>query len=299
MDLRLLRYFLAVAEELHFGRAAARLFIAQPSLSKQIRKLEHDLGVQLLQRDRRSVELTAAGRALLEDGPTLLARVDALAERVRAVAAGSHGHLRIGFLAWVRDDVVTAALDAFRAMRPGVEVSLREIDYADPLGLLADHSVDVLITSLPVGDDQYKVGPVFYEAPRVLAVPRTHPLAARGDTVAVEDLAEAELLAPVAAAPDWWINFVAPPITPSGRPIERGARFASLPELLAAVGAGAGISLTTSYIAEHVARTDILFLPVADAAPCRLAPVWRPDDDNPLIMPFLDVLSNVNRDSIV
>src|SRR5581483_6057227 len=126
MELRQLRYFVAVAEELHFRRAAARLHVSQPPLSHQIRALEAELGCTLLSRTRRRVELTPAGAVFLRDARVLLGGLDAAVAAARAVAAGQSGRLRVGFVGSALLSVVPEIVHGFREARPGVEVELRE-----------------------------------------------------------------------------------------------------------------------------------------------------------------------------
>jgi DNA-binding transcriptional LysR family regulator len=121
MELRQLRYFIAVAEELHFRRAAARLHISQPPLSQQIRQLELELGCQLLRRTRRRVELTPAGAAFLRDARTLLQQLDGAVTTARRIEAGQTGRLRINFVGSALLSIVPAAVQRFRAARPDVE----------------------------------------------------------------------------------------------------------------------------------------------------------------------------------
>src|SRR5467141_3882744 len=133
MDLepRLLRYFLAVAEELHFGRAAARLYISQPSLSNQIRKLERTLGADLFVRNSRGVELTTAGRALLEEAPPALAGLERAAERTRLAGAGIAGTVRLGYSPMAGFETLGAIVTAVEHDSPNVTVIATELFSAE------------------------------------------------------------------------------------------------------------------------------------------------------------------------
>src|SRR4051812_4027690 len=139
LDLRKVRYFVAVAELLHFGRAAERLHIAQPVLSRQIKALEKELGATLLQRDSHGGTLTASGRQLLDDAVPLLATADATRRRVRRTARGPRRFV-VGFRAGV---VVTRTLRAFAAGRPDIDVQARRVEWDDQERLILDGSVDV------------------------------------------------------------------------------------------------------------------------------------------------------------
>lgn len=177
--LRHLRHFLAVAEELHFGRAAARLHMSQPPLSQSIQRLERELGVRLLDRDARHVALTDAGRQLLTEARGLLAgedRLRALAERFRHGEAGS---LRAGVPPDLGGRAVAALLPAFRHRSP-VDLKLREIGTAEQLRALADRSLDVGVLRFPFDVSWLSLGPVL-TSPLGVLLPRDHPLATAPD----------------------------------------------------------------------------------------------------------------------
>jgi len=127
MELRHLRYFVAVAEELHFGRAAARLHMAQPPLSQQIRALEDELGARLLERSSRSVRLTPAGAAYLAEARGVLSRVEAAGRVARRIHLGEEGEITVGYMNPVMDAVLCRALAELRLARPGVVPLLREL----------------------------------------------------------------------------------------------------------------------------------------------------------------------------
>src|SRR6478736_7603136 len=151
MDLepRLLRYFLAVAEELHFGRAAARLYIAQPSLSNQIHKLEQTLGTDLFVRDSRHVELTTAGRALLEEAPLALAALERAAERARLAGEGIAGTVRLGYSPTAGYETLGAILTAVEQDTPNVTVIASEVFSAEVPGRVLAGELDVGVALHP------------------------------------------------------------------------------------------------------------------------------------------------------
>ena len=152
MELRHLRYFLAVAEELHFHRAATRLHISQPPLSQQIRALERELGVTLLERNRRRVTLTAAGEGFRDDVRTILAAVERASERARHVARGSLGTLSIGFVGSAMfSPTLPDILREFRAGHPDVELVLRELPTTAQLSALVGGELDVGVIRGPGG----------------------------------------------------------------------------------------------------------------------------------------------------
>ena len=178
MELRHLRYFVAVAEELHFGRAAQRLHMAQPPLSQQIRRLEQDLGVSLFHRTNRRVELTDAGRAFLVEARSTLAQ----AEHARAVAGrasrGEIGQLIIGYMASAELNVFPRLLPAFQRRHPEIELAFQLLGASEQLQALRDRQIHAGFLRLPASDRALAVKPILRE-PLVVVLPARHPLARR------------------------------------------------------------------------------------------------------------------------
>ena len=182
MDIRHLRYFLAVAEELHFGRAAMRLHIAQPPLSQAIRQLEEELGAALFTRTSRSVRLTAAGAALVGDARTVLEQLAQAEAKVRRVHAGEAGELVVGYMNPVMDAVLCRALAAFRVKKPDVALRLRELPSPVQLDELRSGRLDIAFVRAGSEDQATAAGAelafcVVAREPYVLALPTEHPLA--------------------------------------------------------------------------------------------------------------------------
>ncbi len=150
LEIRQLRQFVAVAEECHFGRAAARLHMAQPPLSQAIQRLEAGLGVTLFERKKRRVSLTAAGRVLLSEAQTVLAGAQRAAERTQQVALGECGRLSIGFVSAALYQILPAALRLFRQQFPGSDIRLRELSTNQQLQALQTGSIDVGFTHPPM-----------------------------------------------------------------------------------------------------------------------------------------------------
>ncbi|MFD9006924.1 LysR family transcriptional regulator [Streptomyces sp. NPDC059582] len=261
LDLRKIRYFVAVAELLHFGRAAERLHIAQPVLSRQIRALEKDLGAELLTRDSHGVRLTAAGTQLLEDSRHLLATAEAARRRVRGASRGPR-RLVVGFRAGV---VVTRALRAFSADHPDVGVEARRVEWDDQADLILDGTVDIAYVRPPVPERGLTLVPLFTET-RVAMLPADHPLAGKPE-LASADLAGERRLRYSDAGPD----------DPQIRTIE---------EKFERVAAGYGITLVPRSVAEQYSRPDITYVPVTDAEPDQVFLAWAANRDSPLVAAF-------------
>jgi DNA-binding transcriptional LysR family regulator len=177
-DLRRLRYFVAVAEELHFGRAARRLNLSQPPLSVQIRTLEREIGTPLLIRTQRRVELTEAGRVLLEDARRLLGQAEAAVIHARRAAEGAIGRLSIGFVSTVDYSILPPLVRRFRHKHPGIALKLLELTGDRQQALLQSGELDLGLSILPSPAPGLTMRPVLRE-PLIAAVPANHPLAGR------------------------------------------------------------------------------------------------------------------------
>lgn len=179
MDLRHLRYYVTVAEELHFGRAARRLHMAQPPLSQAIRQLEAELGVELLHRTTRSVALTDAGRAYLERARAILAEVDDAALQAQRVAAGAVGHLAIGCVGSATYSLLPALSRQLSEDLPGIDFSFRgEMLVPDQVAALRAGTIDLALLRPPVTDPTLELHTLRRDR-LVVALPEAHPLAAR------------------------------------------------------------------------------------------------------------------------
>jgi DNA-binding transcriptional LysR family regulator len=175
-DLRRLRYFVAVAEELHFGRAAQRLNLSQPPLSVQIRTLEREIGTPLLIRTQRRVELTEAGRVLLDEARRLLDQAEAAVIHARRAAEGAVGRLAIGFVSTVDYSILPPLVRRFRQKHPGIALKLLELTGDRQQALLQSGELDLGLSILPSPAVGLMMRPVFRE-PLISAVPANHRLA--------------------------------------------------------------------------------------------------------------------------
>ncbi|GAB3206226.1 LysR family transcriptional regulator [Nocardia tengchongensis] len=263
VDLRKLRYFVAVAEHLHFGRAAEQLFIAQPVLSRQIRALEEELGAQLFARDRRGTALTSAGEQLLVDARPLLAGAEALQRRVIRAAEDART-FTVGFMPGL---IVTAAVRALTGRHPGLTVDLVRTSWDDQVEMVHDGRVDVSVVRLPVDPHGLVLRPLYTE-PRVVVFSIDHRLAGK-DSVTVADLADEHLLQDPALAPEW--ATVATELR-TGRPAIPA--FRSVEEKLEHVAAGHGIIFLPLSVMTFYTRPDLCHVPVIDLAPNRVSLAW-------------------------
>jgi DNA-binding transcriptional LysR family regulator len=273
MELRHLRYFVAVAEELHFGRAAEHLHIVQPALSKQISALEKELGVRLFERTKRRVELTAAGEALFADAVNVLSQVEMAAGRARSVGLGESGVLVVGFIPPALNSVLSTALRTFRQRFPDVRLVVRESTNRSAVeGVLAGR-MHISFVRMPF-DDRGLPHEMVYEEPVIVALPAEHPLAAL-DPVPMGALRdEAFVMIPRAQEPELHDYYVA---------LCQDAGFSprivhEVNATLVAVGlvaTGVGIAFVPSST-RVVVRSGVAYRSLRDPMPrLRLATVWR------------------------
>ncbi|MEU4252648.1 LysR substrate-binding domain-containing protein [Amycolatopsis sp. NPDC026612] len=250
LDLRKLRYFVAVADRLHFGRAADELHIAQPALSRQIRALEQDLGASLFTRNRHGVTLTDAGRQLLTDAGPLLASAHAVQRRVTVAARGSR-RLVVGFRTGIP---VIPAMQAFEARHPDVVVDVQRMEWDDQAAMLLDGRVDVGYVRLPIDEAGLRVTPLFAE-PLMVVLPAGHRLAGK-DEVTEADLTGEPLV--------WHAD---PSTRPTRRPYpDSGLRVRGVEETLEHVAAGRGISFVARSETVFHSRPDISYVPIPELA---------------------------------
>jgi len=193
MDPRKLRYFVAVAEELHFGRAARRLNISQPPLSMQIRALEDELEASLFTRDRRNVALTEAGRVLLVEARNVLVQIDHARNAVQRAARGEVGSLAIGFITPVEYNVLPPLLGEFRRSYPGISLSLREVMTDQQLAELESGTLDVGLLTAPVDRPTLWCHRVWRER-MIVAIPAVHALARSTAPISVRRLASEQFV---------------------------------------------------------------------------------------------------------
>lgn len=274
LDLRKIRYFLAVAAQLHFGRAAEALHIAQPVLSRQIRALEDELRVQLFVRDKRGTALTAAGEQLLADAPALIAEAEAVRRRVNRAARGS-GTFVVGFMPGL---IVTGPVRALGERHPSLTVEVLRTAWDDQVAVILDGRVDVGFIRLPVDQRGLRVSPLFAE-PRVAMLPARHRLAGK-DSIGIADLAAEQLLQDPDAVPEWRDIAVVP---------ARRLRLPTVEEKLEHVAAGHGASILPASTAAFYRRPDVVQVPVADLGPNQVCLAWRASSRSRLVAEFVEL----------
>ncbi|MEV6110160.1 LysR family transcriptional regulator [Streptomyces sp. NPDC051940] len=279
--------FVAVAEELHFGRAAERLRMTQPPLSRQIQLLENCLQVRLFDRSKRSVSLTPAGRAFLVEARRLLKQADTAALAARRVAAGEAGNLAVGFTAASAYAALGPLLELTRAALPDVEVTLTELVTRDQVEQLKEGGLDLGLVRPPVTTEGLASRPALRE-PLIAALPAAHPLAAETGPMPVSALDGQPMImySPVEARyfHDLVISiFRAARITPV-----LTQYLSQVHSILALVGGGWGVALVPEAAAQ-LRYPAVVFRPVelSDPEPVELSLAWRRGNTNPALRQFL------------
>ena len=295
MELRHLRYFVAVAEERHFGRAAARLHIAQPPLSQQIKRFEAELGEPLLYRTTRSVELSPAGEVMLERGREILAAVDSVVEDARRAARGEYGRLAIGFTGSSTYALLPALAAALRRELPGVVVDLRgELLTPAQVAKLLDGTLDLGLLRPPVHERDLQTEVLGSEA-LVAVLPVAHPLAAV-EAVPLEQL-EGE---PFVTYPSHFRSVVHDAVEDAcaahGFKPVAAHEVAETATLVSFVAAGLGVSLVPASVANMTVQGAVYRPLEKDTTRVELAVAWRADDERPVLVRALDVTRSALRD---
>ncbi|WP_436771044.1 LysR family transcriptional regulator [Yinghuangia sp. YIM S09857] len=292
MELRHLTAFVAVAEELHFGRAARRLQMAQPPLSQQIRTLERELGVQLFERNTRSVRLTSAGQSFLEPARTVLLDADVAARAAKAAALGEYGRVTVGFAGASSHESLPRLTRAVRAAHPGIELVLTGQTYANvALAQIAEGALDLGFVRLPVNRPGVRAR-VIHEEELICALPSDHPLA-RHARIPVAALAEEPFVGFPANAGSSLRDATVRACEAAGFLPVVVQEAPDSHTILALVAAGVGVTFTLTSC-RHIQQTGLAYRPL-DGAPIRLraALAWRADNPSAALRSVLAVAEQV------
>ena len=289
MELRHLRYFVAVAEERHFGRAATRLHMAQPPLSQQIRNLETELGVVLLRRTTRRVDLTAAGETYLARAREILASVDEAGAEAGRVAEGLVGRVVIGCVGSATYSVLPALARTLRKELPGIDFAFRgEMLVPDQVAALLAGRIDLALLRPPVDDATLRVTTLRRE-PLIVALPEAHPLAAR-ERLRVADLRDEELIVHVGQGRSVMHGLVTSLCREAGFEPRVRHEVAETSTLVTFVAAGLGVALVPEPVAA-LGVAGATYRPLdGPTARVDLAAATRADDESAALARALAVL---------
>ncbi len=289
MELKRLRYFIAVAEELHFGRAAARLEMAQPPLSRQIAALEHDLECQLFDRSRSQIRLTQAGAAFLESSRDLVERLESAYREARLIGQGGAGRLRIAFVGSATHGPLPTLIKSYRSHFPNVDLSLSAMNNAELERALIQQDIDIAVARPRLqGDDLRSV--LLIDEPLVLALPDNAPLAAQRGPISLASLeGETFVLYPRRPRPSF-ADYVVRTCEMNGF-IPRDQVFAQdYQTAISLVSVGVGLSIVPQSVS-RVSRPGVFFRPFTGENPgTQLTIQARLDNRRPQVVNFFDVL---------
>ena len=277
LDLRLVRYFVVVADHRHFGRAASVLRVAQPSLSRQIRRLEQQLGARLLDRTPQGTQLTEAGEVFLASAKALLRSAGRAAAQTRAAAQPSR--ITVGYTTGL---IITPAVREMRRQHPDADVNAVHLDWNEARQSLLDHRVDAVVTRLPFPTDQLHVT-ILYDEPRVLIVPRDHRLAGK-ESITIDDIAD-EPMPQIRDSDPAWSAFWRIDPRPDGRRAPGGPFIEALEDKFEVIAAGQAVAISAG---SHISalRPDLTTIPLQGVEPCHVVVACRADDRSRLVAAF-------------
>ncbi|MFJ9829666.1 LysR family transcriptional regulator [Streptomyces sp. NPDC101160] len=286
VDTRLLRYAVAVAREGSLTRAAERLHVSQPALTKQIRRLETDLGVELFTRSREGMALTEAGRILVHGASVLLDDWQRLLAETRRTATRAERILRVGFVASAANEATPAIVAAFARALPGWRVEMRQAAWSNPSAGLADGDVDAAFVRLPFPGQEDLRTHVLFSEPRCVALAAGHRLADRHE-LDFRELWDEPFVAAPARTGAWRDHWLAADER-DGHPARIGAVTEHPDDWLSAIANGYGIALAPASAARFYARPGVVYRPVRGVSPTRLAIAWAPANDaDPAVRAFV------------
>ncbi len=292
MELRHLRYFVTVAEELHFGRAAERLGIAQPPLSQQIKALEQEIGVALLSRSKRQVRLTAAGKAFLGEARKTLALAEQAVRSARRAARGETGRLEVGYVSSAVYGEIAAIFRQMRSRYPDIALVLQDLSSEEQVEAMLAHRLDIGLVRPPVvGAESLQVQSICRE-PLAVALPQSHHLARR-KAIALEELAgESFLQVARRHGPGFYDQLIricaragfSPRIVQEARTVHT---------IINLIDGAMGVSIVPASL-HSFQPAGVVYRPLKAPAPTtELAAMWRPDDASPALRSFLEIVWQV------
>ncbi len=288
IDLRKVRYFVAVAERLHFGQAAAALHITQPALSRQIQQLEREIGVELFVRSSREVALTPAGEQFFHASQQLLAVARTALKRAQLASAGDKT-FKIGFMLGMDTEGVLAA---FTARHPDVSVLLHRLRWWEHGEAVRDGRVDAAFVRLPIAEEELELLPLYTE-PLNVALPDDHAHATN-PTLTIADIADEPVLHYADAIPAWNAFWCADP-RPDGTQARRGPLVHDMEEIVEYVRTGRGVAFLPAAICAMFPRPGITYVPVTDLPPGQVALAWQAGRRTPLISTLAEVAQHAGN----
>ncbi|MEM7725128.1 MAG: LysR family transcriptional regulator [Cyanobacteria bacterium P01_A01_bin.45] len=287
MELRHLRYFVTLAQELHFGRAAQKLHIAQPPLSQQIRQLETELGFDLFHRTKRQVKLTIAGVAFLTEVQQIFKQLEKAIETGKQTSRGEQGKLVIGFVSSSAYNILPSILRTFRTQFPNIALELHELTTNEQLRRLKENRIDIGFVRPPVDENVFNYQQVFQES-LIVALPITHPLTSVSQ-INLHSLNNEPFIS--------FPRFLAPGLYDSIISLCQQAGFSpkvvqeatQMQTIISLVAADMGIAIAPESL-QNMQRVGVVYKPIIEATPqVSIVMIWSKDNISPVVDKFLDV----------
>jgi DNA-binding transcriptional LysR family regulator len=293
MELRHLKYFVAVAEELHFGKAAKKLHIAQPPLSQQIMNLEEELGIKLFDRSRRNIQMTAAGSHFLNNARQILLQVEQAVETARRIHNGKAGRLAVGFVGSVIHTFLPEGLRLFRERFPDVELVLHEINTAEQVSSLHAKRIDIGF-HYPGDKDPLLASKTLTLAPLLAVLHNDHPLSGR-KSVNIRELAHDPFIANTRSSEPVVRDAFISLCHSAGFSPKIAQEAGQVQTVLGLVASGLGACLLPDFI-KNIRRPGVQYVPLSGSPPeVKLAVVWRSDDTSLLVKSFINLIESYSH----
>jgi DNA-binding transcriptional LysR family regulator len=284
MELRHLKYFLAVAEELHFGRAAKRLNISQPPLSSQINQLEEEIGAKLLSRNKRNVELTEAGKHFLEKTYQILKMLDKTCEETREIDSGIVGELNIGFTGLWNKYLINFLFN-FRSSYPDVKPVLYQMSTSDQLQSLKERQTQIGFLCPPI-DTSFLNFHLIHRFPFVVALPASHPLAHDDSLIDVLELKNESFIMTDRKLEPGYYDTIISLCNQAGFTPRITQEASGVFTILSLVATGLGVTIVSSLSLEYKVPGVVYKELKGDLPNIEYTMVWRKDEDSPIVKNF-------------
>lgn len=295
MELRHLRYFLAVAEDLHFGRAAERIHIAQPPLSQQIKQLEKEIGVQLFKRTKRSVELTEAGRVFQREAYAVLERLEKGVLKTQQADRGEAGWVGIGFLSSMNYDMLPNVIRRFRNQYPNIELFLQEMQDAEQNQALLEKRIHVGFTRFPIANKELNCEVVLREN-LVIALPAGHPFTKK-NSLKLADLSDESFIMFSRSRPSAYADYTLRLFAEAGFQPRIVQNVGELQTALGLVAAEIGFILVPAST-QNLKREGVVYRPISSPKPTiEIIMQYRKDETSPVLERFLEIVRSLYHTS--
>jgi len=293
MELRHLRYFVTLAEELHFGKAAEKLHIAQPPLSQQIRQLETELGFELFHRTKRNVQLTQAGEVFLREVQQILQQLQQAIQIGQQTSRGEAGKLVVGFVSSVAYNILPDVLKNYRNFVPGVSLELHELTTDQQLNWLREGRMDVGFIRPPVEDKEFIWEIVFQES-LMVALPETHQLANQSHISLTSLANEAFILFPRKLAPGLY-DLIISLCQKSGFSPNVVQEAIQMQTIVSIVAAEMGVAIVPASL-QNLQRTGVVYKHIKEPTPkVSIAIIWRSSDTSSTVQKFLEIVRQTSH----